>query len=368
MKVTVLAGGVGGARFLLGVREYVSSVSTAESDIETVPASEPSSASIPARKPARIPTSDDVADANETSTRVPESRASQPTAIVNVGDDTWMHDLRLCPDLDSCMYTLGGGIDEHRGWGRQDETWSLKAELAAYGAKPDWFGLGDRDTATHLIRSQMLRAGYRLSDITEALSKRWSPGVRLLPVTDDRSETYVVVTHPTDGDKQAIHFQEWWVRYRAQIETHDFVHIGADEAAPAPGVLDSIRDADIVLIAPSNPIVSIAPILAIPGVRGALRTTNAPVVGISPIIGNAPLRGMADVCLRVAGSEVSSQGVAEYYGARESTGILDGWLSHPGDTVSVPGIAALETPIMMTNPSITAEMVASACKLVGVQP
>ncbi len=124
------------------------------------------------------------------------------TAVVNVGDDAWMYGVRICPDLDTCMYTLGGGIDPDRGWGHRDETWHAKEELAAYGVQPDWFGLGDRDLATHLVRSQMLRAGYPLSQVTEALCKRWSPGARLLPASDDRSETHVVVTDPETGERK----------------------------------------------------------------------------------------------------------------------------------------------------------------------
>ena len=153
-----------------------------------------------------------------------------------------MHGVRICPDLDTCMYTLGGGIDPERGWGHANETWHAKEELAAYGVQPDWFGLGDRDLATHLVRSQMLRAGYPLSQVTEALCARWQPGARLLPVTDDRSETHVVVSDGLpDSDDQsdaqrAIHFQEWWVRYRAQIPTHGFAFVGADKATAAPGV------------------------------------------------------------------------------------------------------------------------------------
>ncbi len=141
-----------------------------------------------------------------------------------------MHGVRICPDLDTCMYTLGGGIDPERGWGHRNETWHAKEELAAYGVQPDWFGLGDRDLATHLVRSQMLRAGYPLSQVTEALCERWKPGARLLPASDDRSETHVVVTDPDDGEKRAIHFQEWWVRYRAQVPTHSFAFVGADKA------------------------------------------------------------------------------------------------------------------------------------------
>src|SRR5699024_10328325 len=191
---------------------------------------------------------------------------------------------RITPDLDSCMYTLGGGIDRERGWGRADEGWRVGEELAAYGADPTWFGLGDRDTATHLIRSRMLRAGYPLSDVVAALCNRWRPGVRLLPVTDDRCETHVVVTDPDTGDQRAIHFQEWWLRHRAQIPTHSFVQVGAEKAEAAPGVVEAIEEADAVLLAPSNPVVSIGPVLSVPGIRGALRTTGAKVVGVSPII------------------------------------------------------------------------------------
>ena len=166
--------------------------------------------------------------------------------MVNVGDDAWMHGVRICPDLDTCMYTLGGGIDPERGWGHRNETWNAKEELAAYGVQPDWFGLGDRDLATHLVRSQMLRAGYPLSQVTEALCHRWSPGATLLPASDDRCETHVVITDPETGDRKAIHFQEWWVRYRAQVPTHSFAFVGAENAKAGPGVVDAITDADVV--------------------------------------------------------------------------------------------------------------------------
>lgn len=166
----------------------------------------------------------------------------------------------------------------------------------------------DRDLATHLVRSQMLRAGYPLSQVTEALCKRWQPGARLLPASDERSETHVVITDPTDGERRAIHFQEWWVRYRAKVPTHSFAYVGADQATAGPGVVEAIGDADIVLLAPSNPVVSIGPILQIPGIRGALRSTSAPVIGYSPIIAGKPLRGMADECLKVIGVESTFPG------------------------------------------------------------
>ncbi|GGF27015.1 2-phospho-L-lactate transferase [Williamsia phyllosphaerae] len=340
MKTTVLVGGVGGARFLDGVRHLLG--------------------------PTPFPAGAGDGDS-----------ANSVTAVVNIGDDAWMHGVRICPDLDTCMYTLGGGIDTERGWGREDETWNAKEELAAYGADPDWFGLGDRDLATHLIRTQMLDAGYRLSDITEALCKRWQPGVRLIPATDDRHETHVVVNRsgdvlgagagsPSPDDKVAIHFQEWWVRYRAKIPTHGFAQVGSDDAKPAPGVLDAIADADIVLLAPSNPVVSIGAIISVPGVRAALRTTSAPVVGISPVIGGAPLRGMADECLSVIGVETTAEAIGAHYGARSGTGILDGWLVAPGDTADIPGVATRAVPLLMTEPSATAQMVRDACDLVGV--
>src|SRR5690606_35639527 len=252
------------------------------------------------------------------------------------------------------------GIDTERGWGRAGETWNAKEELAAYGAIPDWFGLGDRDIATHLIRTQMLRTGYPLSAITEALCTRWKPGVTLLPVSDDRSETHVVITDPEDGEQRAVHFEEWWVRHRAQVPTHSFAHIGAEEAKPAPGVLEAIENADAVLIAPSNPVVSVGAILAVPGIRGALRTTSAKVVGLSPVIGGKPLRGMADACLDVIGVESTAEAVGRYYGARSATGILDGWLVHSTDEAEVPGVEVRAVPLLMTDTDATADMARAA--------
>ncbi|MBF6143404.1 2-phospho-L-lactate transferase [Nocardia farcinica] len=317
-RIVVLVGGVGGARFLQGVRELL-----------------------------------------------PDAEVS---AIVNVGDDVWMHGLRICPDLDTCMYTLGGGIDTERGWGRVGETWHAKEELAAYHAKPDWFGLGDRDIATHLIRTEMLRAGYPLSAVTEALCNRWQPGVKLIPATDDRCETHVVVTDPENpGERRAIHFQEWWVRYRANVETHGFATIGADEAKPAPNVIDIIETADAVLLAPSNPVVSIGAILAVPGIRGALRTARAKVIGVSGVIDGKPLRGMADECLSVIGVETTAEAVGRHYGARSATGILDGWLIHTTDTAEVPGVEVRSVPLLMTDPPTTAEIVREALDLAGVK-
>lgn len=294
--------------------------------------------------------------------------------MVNVGDDAWMHGVRICPDLDTCMYTLGGGIDRDRGWGHAGETWNCKAELAEYGVQPDWFGLGDKDLATHLVRTKMLDAGYRLTDVTEALCARWSPGVRLLPVTDDRCETHVVVPEAgeDEGPGRAIHFQEWWVRYRAALPASAFVQVGADEARPTPEVLEAIGSADLVILAPSNPVVSTGAILAVPGIRAALRGTSAPVVGISPVIDGAVLRGMADVCLSAIGVETSALAVAAHLGARSATGLLDGWLVAPGDAETdggdpaTDGIVVREAPLLMSDPDTTAAMVEAVIGLAGL--
>ncbi|WP_354053560.1 2-phospho-L-lactate transferase [Dietzia sp. 2505] len=343
MRICVLAGGVGGARFLLGARRLLG-LDPASGAADTPP-----------------------------NGGDPVHRLD---AVVNVGDDAWMHGVRICPDLDTCMYTLGGGIDPERGWGHAGETWNCRDELAAYGVQPDWFGLGDKDLATHLVRTQMLGAGYRLTDITEALSTRWSPGIRLLPVTDDRCETHVVVPGDPDGaqgdGERAIHFQEWWVRHRAQLPASAFVQIGAEAARPTPETLEAIEAADLVVVAPSNPVVSVGAILAVPGIRAALRSTSAPVVGVSPVIGGAVLRGMADACLTAIGVETSALAVARHFGARSGTGLLDGWLVAPGDGPTDPsgevdGIAVREAPLLMTDPDATAQMVAAAIDLAGLE-
>ncbi|MGH3560283.1 MAG: 2-phospho-L-lactate transferase, partial [Mycobacterium sp.] len=239
-------------------------------------------------------------------------------------------------------------------------------ELARYGVQPDWFALGDRDLATHLVRTQALRSGYPLSEVTAALCDRWQPGARLLPVSNDSSETHVVITDPADGAQRAIHFQEWWVRYRAAVPTHGFGFVGAEKATAAPGVVEAITEADIVLIAPSNPVVSIGAILAIPGIRAALRSTPAPVVGYSPIVGGKPLRGMADTCLTVIGVESTSEAVGRHYGARSGTGILDYWLVHNTDHADVDGVQVRSVPLLMTDPAATAGMVRAGLELAGL--
>jgi LPPG:FO 2-phospho-L-lactate transferase len=258
------------------------------------------------------------------------------------------------------MYTLSGGIDTERGWGRQDESWRAKEELAAYGSPTAWFGLGDRDLATHLRRTQLMLGGMTLSQATESLCARWQPGMRLLPMSDQQAETHVTVVE--DGTRKAIHFQEWWVRHRAALPAKAIVAVGAETATPAPGVLAAIDAADVVLLPPSNPVVSIGTVLQVPGVRKAL--VGKPVVGVSPIIGGKPVRGMADACLAAIGVETTAAAVGRHYGARSDGGMLDGWLVDTSDAgVTVPGVTVRAVPLLMTDPAATTAMARAALEL-----
>jgi LPPG:FO 2-phospho-L-lactate transferase len=319
LRITALAGGVGAARFLTGLVAEVAE-----------------------RHPG-----------------------SEIAVVGNTADDVTLFGLHVSPDLDTVMYTLGGGIHPEQGWGRADETFNARDELAAYGVGPSWFGLGDRDLATHVIRTQML-GGYPLSDVTAALCRRWLSGlaapVRLLPMSDDRVETHVVIDHP-DGGRRAVHFQEWWVRWRASMPGHQIALVGIEQSAPAPGVLDAVAAADVVLLPPSNPVVSIGPILSVPGIRDAVRESAAPVVGVSPIIGGKPVRGMADACLSAIGVETSAAAVAAMY-----ADVLDGWLLDTSDEASIPaveehGVRAGAMPLLMRDEDSTRAIAAAAVQL-----
>ena len=297
-------------------------------------------------------------------------RDAEITVVANTADDIWLHGLKICPDLDTVMYTLGDGIDPERGWGRRDETWSTKEELAAYGVEPTWFGLGDRDLATHLVRTQMLDAGFPLSEVTEALCRRWEPGVRLLPMTDDRVETHIAIADPdSPSGRRVVHFQEYWVRLHAEVPAEAVLVVGLEESSPGPGVIDAITDADLVVVPPSNPVVSVGTILGVPRVREALVATRAPVVGLSPIIGGTHVRGMAHQMLTAIGVEVSAGGVGLHYGARSAGGVLDGWLVDTvdeGDVARVreAGLACAAAPLLMTSLEATAAMASAALDLV----
>jgi len=317
VRITVLAGGFGGSRFIAGVRDAIGS--------------------------------DD-----------------ELSVIANTADDIWLFGLRVSPDLDTIMYTLGGGIDPDRGWGRTHETWHAKEELAAYGEPQAWFGLGDRDLATHLVRTARLREGHTLTEATAELCRRWPTGVTLLPMTDDEVETHIATT--IDGRDDVIHFQEYWIRHRAAVPVRGVELRGIEKARPTPEVLSAISQADVVLVAPSNPIVSIGPIVAVPGMQEALGAARAPVVGVSPIIGGAAVRGMADQLLDGLGIENSASAVARHLGARSGGGLLDGWLVDTEDAGEVESIesasvAARGVPLYMRDAATTRQLAADALGL-----
>jgi LPPG:FO 2-phospho-L-lactate transferase len=306
MRIVALAGGIGGARFLRGVQHAFP--------------------------------------------------RAELTVVVNTGDDTTLYGLRVCPDLDTVMYTLGQGIDEERGWGRKDETWRAKEELAAYGSPTAWFGLGDRDLATHLRRTQLILGGLTLTEVTAALCARWQPGATLLPMTDTQAETHVTVVE--DGTRKAIHFQEWWIKHRAALPAEAITLVHHGDLLPAHGVLEAIDAADLVLLPPSNPVVSIGTVLQVKGIREALADKR--VVGVSPIIGGAPVRGMADACLAAIGVETSAEAVGRHYGSD----LLDGWLVDTSDDgVTVPGVEVRAVPLLMTDVEATAAMARAAVDL-----
>jgi len=319
-NITVLAGGVGGARFVRGLRDLV--------------------------------------DGSDTSISV----------VANTGDDLWLAGLRVCPDLDSIMYTLGGASDEGRGWGRVGESERVSAELDAYGIGWPWFTLGDLDLGTHIARTSLLRDGLTLTETTARLTARWDLGVRLLPVTDHEVETHVEIVDADEGTSRLIHFEEWWVRHRAGVPARAFVQRGIESARATESAIDAVRSADVVLVAPSNPVVSIGTLVAIPGVAEALHRTVAPVVGVSPLIGGRAVRGMAPACLAAIGVDSTASAVAAHYGARAAGGLIDAWLVDDSDADSVPaiearGIRCHAVPLWMTDVAATSAMAAAALRL-----
>lgn len=322
-RVVVLAGGVGGSRFVLGVRGALRARGVADT-------------------------------------------AAALTVVANTGDDLWLSGVRLQPDVDSLTYALAGVNDTERGWGRQGDSERVNRELQKWGAGWPWFTLGDLDLGTHLARTGWLREGLTPAQVLERMSRRWDLGARLLPMTDAEVDTIVVL-----DDGRRMHFQEWWTRHRATLAPAAFENPGIDRAEPAPGVREAIADADAVLLAPSNPVVSIGPILAVPDIREALRETAAPIVGVSPIIGGKVVRGMADVCLAAIGVETSASAVAALYGARSRGGLLDAWLIAEEDDaeaaeVAGRGIHTLVRPLWMTDAAHSTALGESALAAAGL--
>jgi LPPG:FO 2-phospho-L-lactate transferase len=285
------------------------------------------------------------------------------TVIVNTGDDLVVHGLHVAPDLDSVTYWLAGVADRERGWGRQGETFRATEELRdRFRADGSWFGLGDLDLATHLFRSRLMAEGHTLSEATAAIADRFGIVTRLLPMTDDRVTTRIQAPDPEGGAEPLdLHFQEYWVLRGGLDDVSEVRFHGAGKARAAPGVLPAIREADVVVLCPSNPIVSVDPILAVRRVREAVGERRDRVVGISPIVGGAPLRGMADRLLPVAGEEVSAEGVAGHY-----TGLLGGWVIDEVDRHLAPAIRASGVPVAVTDTIMTDDDKAAALARVAL--
>ena len=264
--ITALAGGVGAARFLTGLLKLVN-----EEDV---------------------------------------------SVIVNTGDDIELFGLHISPDIDIVAYTLAGIVDEEKGWGIKGDTFQCLEMLKKLGLET-WFALGDRDFATHIYRTNLLRKGFTLSQVTDEICRALGLKVNILPMTNDKFETRIKIKN------SSVHFEEYFVKRHAKDEVLDVEFVGADKAKPSPGVIDSIMDAEVVVICPSNPIVSIGTILAVNGVRDALRRTSAKVVGVSPIVAGAPIKGPADKLLRGLGFEVSAFSVAKLYSDFLDTFVLD---------------------------------------------
>lgn len=316
MRITVIGGGVGCARFVLGLRELV----------------------------RREGTNDSI------------------DVVVNTADDWWVSGLRISPDHDSLLYALAGVNDTVRGWGRADETERVAGELHTWGTAPGWFTLGDLDLGTHIARTAWLRDGASVSEVYRRLAARWDLGATLHPATDTEIDTQVIT------DEGRIHFQEWWVKHRSRIPARGFEQVNISDAVPSEGARDAITNADVILLAPSNPVVSIGPVLAVPGMRDLLRSARARIVGVSGIIDGSVVRGMADACLSAIGVDTSARAVAEHYGARSSEGILDGWLVDETDAAAVnplisAGIETRAVPLWLRDADSSAQVARDAVGL-----
>lgn len=290
IKVTALAGGIGAAKFLLGL--------------------------------ASVMPSEDI------------------TIIANTGDDIELFGLRICPDIDTVTYTLGGVINEDTGWGLKSDTFECLRWLSRYGGA-SWFNLGDRDLATHIFRTNQLRAGCSLSEVTDKIRRSLGVGSKILPMTDAYTPTRVIT------DEGEMHFQEYFVRRRCEPRVRKIRFDDIESAMPATGVLNSILESDAVVICPSNPFISIGPILAVPGVREALRETPATVVAITPIVGGKALKGPAADMLRDLGHEVSARGVAAMYSDFLAVFILDNTDAMLKSEIAASGMRVLVTDTVM---------------------
>lgn len=308
--ICVLAGGVGAARFLVGL--------------------------VRVRPPADV------------------------TAVVNVADDVVLHGLHVSPDLDTVTYTLAGEINPETGWGLRGESWQAMTMVERYGGL-SWFRLGDRDLGTHLYRTHRLGEGAPLSAVTAEIARAWDLGVRLLPVTDDPVATRVTLA----ATGEEIGFQEYFVQRRHDVAVRAVRFAGADAARPAPGVLEAIAGADVVVLAPSNPIVSIGPLLAVPGVADAVRARRDRVVAVSPIIAGAALKGPADRLLTELGHESSVVGVARIYRELAGTLVVDEADAASAEAVAATGVRCVVAPTIMRDAAAAAALAEVVLGAVG---
>lgn len=286
------------------------------------------------------------------------------TVIANVGDDVVLHGLHISPDLDTITYTLADQVDPDRGWGLRDETWQAMDMVARYGGI-DWFNLGDRDLGTHLYRTQRLAEGAPLSVVTAEIARAWDLGLTLLPVTNDPLRTRVTVVDP-DATRE-VGFQEWFVQRRHAVPVTAIRVVGAAEATAAPGVLDALADAEAVLIAPSNPLVSIGPLLAVTEVAEAVRAARDRAVAISPLVAGVALRGPADQLMADMGHDPSVTGVARLYRELAAALVIDEADAALVSTVEAEAVAAVVTRTVMTSPDVAAQLCRTALAAVGVE-
>ena len=308
MRHTVLAGGVGAARYLRGAVE--------------------------AFDPAEV------------------------TAVVNVADDVTLHGLRVCPDLDTCTYTLAGAIDPRRGWGLSNESFKAMAALGRYGGL-DWFSLGDQDLGTHLYRTQRLTEGATLTEVTSEICEAWGVGATLVPVSNDPIETRVTL-----ATGEEIGFQEYFVRLAHSVEISSVRFVGAEQAKPSAEALRAIESAETLVIAPSNPAVSIQPLLAVPDIESAVRARRSRNVAVSPIVGGRALKGPADRMLRELGEEATVVGVARRYQGLAATLVIDGIDSEFAAEIEDLGMRAIAAPTVMSEPGV-ARALAETCHQAG---
>lgn len=308
--IVVLAGGVGAARFLQGV-------------VQVVPQEE-------------------------------------ITVIANTGDDREFYGLHVSPDVDIVMYTLAGLVDEAQGWGIRDDTRHTMQQLTSYGHE-DWFALGDRDLATHIHRTALLHQGKTLSEITDDLRTRLGLRLRILPMSNQPVQTHI----QTPGG--LLHFEEYFVKRRCSDPVQDVQFVGVETAEPAPGVLDALKEAEAILLAPSNPIVSIGSILAVPGIHDALHEASGMVVAVSPLVGGAPIKGPADKLMRGLHMEVSAVGVARHYRDFLDVMVIDQQDARLLPAIEDLGIPAIATDTIMRDAASKAALARTTLEAAGLE-